>query len=77
VGVSSTVRPIRFSNRIDFISIGFNFAPNFDLSKRCIPLLEKLEVKYGWKELEIRNIFTYRNISRFEMEFELKFRELL
>jgi hypothetical protein len=29
-GVGSTVRPIRFSNRIKFISNGFKFAPNFD-----------------------------------------------
>jgi hypothetical protein len=27
--------------------------------------------------LEIRNNFPYRNFSRFEIEFELKFRELL
>jgi hypothetical protein len=38
---------------------------------------EKLEIKYGWKELEIRNNFSYRNFSRIEMEFELKIRELL
>jgi hypothetical protein len=29
-GASSTMRPIRFSNRIKFISNGFKFAPNFD-----------------------------------------------
>jgi hypothetical protein len=29
-GAGSTVRPIRFSNRIKFISNGFKFAPNFD-----------------------------------------------
>jgi hypothetical protein len=40
-------------------------------------LLEKLEIKYGSKEVEIRNNFSYRNISRFEMKFELKIRELL
>jgi hypothetical protein len=40
-------------------------------------LLEKLEIKYGWKEVEIRNNFSYRNISRFEMEFELKIKEIL
>jgi hypothetical protein len=40
-------------------------------------VLEKLEVKYGWKELKIRNNFPYRKFSRFEKEFELKFRELL
>jgi hypothetical protein len=43
----------------------------------CLPLLEKLEVKYGWKELVIRNNFPYRNFSRFENEFELKFKERL
>jgi hypothetical protein len=43
----------------------------------CLPVLEKLEVKYGWKELELRNNFPYINFSRFEKEFELKFRELL
>jgi hypothetical protein len=29
-GVDGIVRPIRFSNRIKFISNGFKFAPNFD-----------------------------------------------
>jgi hypothetical protein len=29
-GSSSTMRPIRFSNRIKFISNGFDFTPNFD-----------------------------------------------
>jgi hypothetical protein len=76
-GAGSTVRPIQFSNRIKFISNGFKFAPKFDRSKICLPVLGKLEVKYGWKELEIRNNFPYRNFSRFEKEFELKFRELL
>jgi hypothetical protein len=36
----------------------------------------KIEIKYGWKVFEIRINFTYRNVSRFEMEFELKFREV-
>jgi hypothetical protein len=69
--------PDSFSNRIKFISNGFKFAPNFDRSKRCLPLLKKLEIKYGWKEIEIRKNLPYRNFSRFENEFELKFRELL
>jgi hypothetical protein len=76
-GVGSTVRPIRFSNRIKFISNGFKFAPNFDRSKRCFPMLQKFQIKYEWRELEIRNNVPYRNFSRFEIEFELKFRELL
>jgi hypothetical protein len=33
-GVGSTVRPIRFSNRIKFISNKFKFVPNFDRSKK-------------------------------------------
>jgi hypothetical protein len=37
-------------------------------------LLKKLEIKYDWKYLEIRNNFYYRNLSILEMEFELKFR---
>jgi hypothetical protein len=76
-GVGNTVRPIRFSNRIKFISNGFKFAPNVDRSKRCLPQLQKFQMKYGWKELEIRNNFPYRNFSRFETEFEQEFRELL
>jgi hypothetical protein len=37
-------------------------------------LLRKCKIKYGWKSFEIRINFPYRNFSRFEMEFELKFR---
>jgi hypothetical protein len=62
-GFGSTVRPNWFSNRIKFISHGFKFAPNFDQCKMCLTVLEKLEVKYGWKEFEIGNIFPYRNFS--------------
>jgi hypothetical protein len=40
-------------------------------------MLQKFQIKYGWKELEIRNNFPYKNVSRFEIEFEQKFRELL
>jgi hypothetical protein len=69
-GVGSTLRPIRFSNRI-------KFAPNFDRSKMCLPVLQKFQIKYGWKGLVIRNNFPYRNFSRFEIEFEQEFRELL
>jgi hypothetical protein len=55
------------------ISNGFKFAPNFDRSKRYLPLLKKFQIKHGWKELEIRNNRPYRNFSGLEMEFELKF----
>jgi hypothetical protein len=45
------------SNWIQNISNGFKFTPNFDRSKSCLPVLEKLEIKYGWKELEMGNNF--------------------
>jgi hypothetical protein len=49
--------------------------PNFGWFKRYLPALQKFERKYGWKAFEIGINFPYRNVSRFEMEFELKFRE--
>jgi hypothetical protein len=73
----STVPGGANSNGIQTISNGFKFDPNFNRSKRCLPLLEKFQIKYGWKELGIRNNLSYRNFSRFETEFDLKFRELL
>jgi hypothetical protein len=69
-GPGSTMPPDSVLNRIKFISNGFKFAPNFDRSKRCFPLLQKLEIKYGWKEFKIRNNLSYRNLSRFELKFE-------
>jgi hypothetical protein len=44
-GVGSTVRPIRFSNRIKFISNRFKFAPNFDRSKKVPSLAPKISNK--------------------------------
>jgi hypothetical protein len=38
-------------------------------------LLQKFEIKYGSEGLDERNNFPYWNFSRFEMEFESKFRE--
>jgi hypothetical protein len=32
-------------------------SPNFDGSKRCFFVLQKLEIKYGWKKPEMRNNF--------------------
>jgi hypothetical protein len=45
--------------------------------KQDPPAVEKFPVKYGLKEIEIRNNSPYRNFSRFEVEVELKFREFL
>jgi hypothetical protein len=72
----STVRPDSVLNRKS-ISNGFKFALNFDRLKRCLSLLQKFQIKYVWKELEIRNNFSYRYFSRLEIELELKFRKLL
>jgi hypothetical protein len=52
----------RFENklkiRIQTRSNNFKFSSNFDSSKRCLPLLQKFQIKYGWKELEMRNNFS-------------------
>jgi hypothetical protein len=37
--------------------------------------LEKFEVNYGCERFEIRNNLPFRNFSRFEMDFELKFKK--
>jgi hypothetical protein len=67
-------KPIqKYSNSLNEIQI----PPNFDWFKRYIPALKKFEIKYGWKEFELRINFPYRNFSRFEMEFEVKFREFM
>jgi hypothetical protein len=51
-GVGSTVPPDSVLNRIKFISNGFKFAPNFDRSKSRLPMLQKFQIKYGWKDNE-------------------------
>jgi hypothetical protein len=40
-------------------------------------MLQKLEIKYGWKELEMRKNFAQRSYLRFKMDLELNFREFL
>jgi hypothetical protein len=35
------------------------------LFKRYLPSLQKIEIKYGWREFEMRNNFYYRNFLRF------------
>jgi hypothetical protein len=40
-----------------------------------LPLHKKFRTKYGFVDNKIRNNFPYRNFSRFEMKFELKFSE--
>jgi hypothetical protein len=49
---------------------------NFDQSKKDIPELKKLEIKYSCEVLEEMNNFLHSNIFRFEIGFELKFGEV-
>jgi hypothetical protein len=51
-------------------SNNFEIASNFGRLEKYISGLRKIEIKYGWKALEIRMNFTYRNFSIFEMELE-------
>jgi hypothetical protein len=50
---------------------------NFECTKRYLPVLQKSEIKYGWKELDMGKTFVYRHSLSFSMDFELKIRELL
>jgi hypothetical protein len=43
---------------------------NFDRPKKDLPQLKKIEIKYGYKGFEERNIFLLKNFFRFEMDFE-------
>jgi hypothetical protein len=64
-------------NKFDFYSKPIQTHSNLIWFKQEPQLLQKFEIKYGRKEIEIRNNRPHINISRFKMEFELKFRELL
>jgi hypothetical protein len=48
---------------------------NMIWSKKDLPELKKFEIKYGFEGFEERNNFLYRNIFRFEVDFEWKFRK--
>jgi hypothetical protein len=45
------------------------------LTQKCFLVLQKWEIKYGWKELEMRNNFVYKGFLRFEIDTEQKFIE--
>jgi hypothetical protein len=49
----------RFQNHSSFIR-----------SKKDLPDLKKFEIKYGFEVFDEKNNFTYRNVSRFELDFE-------
>jgi hypothetical protein len=38
-------------------------------------LLGKIEIKYGFEDVEVMNNFFHRNFNRFRMDLELKLRE--
>jgi hypothetical protein len=75
-GPGSTVPDGANSNWIKKYFKRIQICLNFDRSERCLTLLRKLEIKYGWKEIEIRNNFAYGNLSIFEFKFEWKVKEL-
>jgi hypothetical protein len=43
--------------------------------KRCTFRTQNFQIKFGCEGIQIRNNFPYLNVSRFGIEFELKFRE--
>jgi hypothetical protein len=71
----------RGSNDIPTVSKQFkpietNFKPfKFNQSKKDLPELKKIEIKYGFEDLEDMNNFLQRNFLRIGMDLELKFRE--
>jgi hypothetical protein len=64
------LNPFKSVNSIQMNLILNQTRLNFIWSKKGLPKLEKFEIKYGWKVVEIRNNFPYRNFSRIEMDFE-------
>jgi hypothetical protein len=56
-GPSGTVPGGADSNWIQKYFKRIQNSPNFDCLKRCLPFLQKWEIKYGWKELEMRKNF--------------------
>jgi hypothetical protein len=44
-------------------------------SKGALPDFKKIQIKYDFEGFKIRNNFPYWKFSKFEIEFELKFKE--
>jgi hypothetical protein len=59
------IKPNQFKFEIDTSNL-----LKLDSIQQDLPESRKFEIKYGWKVVEIKNNFPYRNFSRFEMEFE-------
>jgi hypothetical protein len=63
-------------NRINSnLKLKLQIYSNFIRSKHNLHELQIFEIKYGWKEFETRDNFSYINILGFDMDFELKFRK--
>jgi hypothetical protein len=54
----------------------FQTASNFGRLETYFPELKKIEIKYGWKALEIRINVSYRNFFIFEMEIGIKIQRI-
>jgi hypothetical protein len=52
----------------------FQTHSNLIWSKHDPPVLQKFDIKYGWKVFATRNNLVHRNLFRIRMDFELKFR---
>jgi hypothetical protein len=66
------------SNRSKTIQTNLNSnqtRSNFILSKLDLHNLKKFETKYCFEGFDERNNFLHRNLSRFEMDLKLKFKE--
>jgi hypothetical protein len=59
------IKPKQFKFEIDTSNL-----LKLDLIQQDFPKSRKIEIKYGWKLVEIRNNFPYRNFSKFKTEFE-------
>jgi hypothetical protein len=66
-----------FQTESNLFQMNSNLPQNLTGKKGAFPCSKKIQIKCVWKGIEIRNNFPYKNFSRFKMEFELKFRELL
>jgi hypothetical protein len=63
-------RQIRFEIEFQTNSNQIQILSNFDRSKKDLPWLKKIEVKYGCEGFEERNNFLHRNFYRLEMDFK-------
>jgi hypothetical protein len=59
------IKPKQFKFEIDTSNL-----LKLDSIQQDFPKSRKIEIKYGWKLVEIRNNFPYRNFSKFKTEFE-------